>query len=206
MVQTSNLLFPGPGKSKMVQTSNCKMVQTSNLLFPGPGKSKRVQTSNLLFPMVQTSNLLFPGPGKSKMYRTSNLESNLPHRFPIAFASLETNNQRRGGSSPQPSAYEPGALSIRPQLAGKMFQAHERGNWMSRLLTQFAFPGSSFQFAFSRAGKKQNGPNFQFAFSPQKAQASNKKVQTSNLLFPGPGKSKGRRLPICFFPGNGSDI
>ena len=25
------------------------MVQTSNLLFPGPGKSKMVQTSNLLF-------------------------------------------------------------------------------------------------------------------------------------------------------------
>ena len=53
MVQTSNLLFAGPGK--------IKMVQTSNLLFPGPGKSK----------MVQTSNLLFPNPGKSKMVQTS---------------------------------------------------------------------------------------------------------------------------------------
>ena len=33
------LLFPGPGKSKMVQTSN--------LLFPGPGKSKMYQTCSL---------------------------------------------------------------------------------------------------------------------------------------------------------------
>ena len=68
----------GPGKSKLVQTSNqailtlpCfwlgptlheqetaqsgQFAQTSNLLFPGPGKSK----------MVRTSNLLFPNPGKS---------------------------------------------------------------------------------------------------------------------------------------------
>ena len=80
--QTSNLLFPGPGKSKMVKTSNqaifmmvCfwldatlheqetaqsgQFAQTSNLLFPGPGKSK----------MVKTFNLLFPGLGKAKWSR-----------------------------------------------------------------------------------------------------------------------------------------
>ena len=46
---------------------------------------------------------------------------------------------------------------------------------------------SDFQFAFSRAGKKQNGSDFQLVFS----QAWKKqKAQTSNLLFPGPGKSK----------------
>ena len=53
LAQTSNLLFPGPGKSNLVQTSN--------LLFPRPGKSK----------LVQTSNLLFPGPAKSKFAQTS---------------------------------------------------------------------------------------------------------------------------------------
>ena len=39
--EKANLLFPGPGKSKMVQTSN--------LLFSKPGKNKMVQTSILLF-------------------------------------------------------------------------------------------------------------------------------------------------------------
>ena len=61
---------------------------------------------------------------------------------------------------------------------------------------QFAFSRADFQFAFSRAGKKQNGPDFQFAFSRQKA-------QTSNLLFPGPGKGKMVQISNLLFPNPG---
>ena len=105
MVQTSNLLFPGPGKSKMVQTSNLlfpnpgksKMVQTSNLLFPGPGKSKTARLPICFFPAREKTKwfrlpiCFFPArekakwfrlpfcffPGKSKMYQTCSLESGL---------------------------------------------------------------------------------------------------------------------------------
>ena len=96
MVQASNLLFPRPGKSKMVQTSN--------LLFPGPGKSK----------MAQTSKLLFRRPGKISICWLR--KSNLAHRFPVAVSSLGEIVRSGPGSSPYPSAYEPGALSIRPEL------------------------------------------------------------------------------------------
>ena len=165
MVQTSNLLFPGPGKSKMVQTSKLlfpgpgkskmvqsKMVQTSNLLFPSPGKSKMVQTSILLFPrpgktkMVQTSNLLFPGPGKRKM-------KFLPIWKAICGARLPSPAWKQAAPVRRPSAYEPGALSIRPQLSEKI--AFFLSLSKRKLDVQFAFP-----------------------------------AQTSNLLFPGPGKSK----------------
>ena len=57
MVQTSILLFPGPGKSKMVQTSN--------LLFPGPGKSKMVQAGKKQ--NGSDFQFAFSRPGKSKM-------------------------------------------------------------------------------------------------------------------------------------------
>ena len=40
--QTSNLLFPGAGKSKMVRTFN--------LFFPRPGKSKRLRLPICFFP------------------------------------------------------------------------------------------------------------------------------------------------------------
>ena len=38
-------------------------------------------------------------------------------------------------------------------------------------------------------------------FHEQEAAQSGKFAQTSNLLFPGPGKAKWSRLSICFFPG-----
>ena len=61
---------------------------------------------------------------------------------------------------------------------------------------QFAFSrpgkkqnGSDFEFTFFQAGKKkQNSSNFHFAFS--RAGKKNKIIQISNLLFPGPEKSK----------------
>ena len=67
------------------------------------------------------------------------------------------------------------------------------------------FPGLHFQFAFFRAGKKQNGSDFQFGFFPGLEKASQARLrlpicffparekaklfQISNLLFPNPGKS-----------------
>ena len=47
--QTSNLLFPGPGKSKMVQISN--------LLFPNPGKSNRKSEEQLFLQRGQVTNM-----------------------------------------------------------------------------------------------------------------------------------------------------
>ena len=47
--QTSNLLFPGPGKSKMVQISN--------LLFPDPGKSNRKSEEQLFLQRGQVTNM-----------------------------------------------------------------------------------------------------------------------------------------------------
>ena len=162
-VQTSNLLFPGPGKSKRLRLPIC--------FFPGREKAKakfgskkipkfafsragkkwfkqKAQTSNLLFPglgkskMVQTSNLLFPGPGKSKQLRLPFYRSD----FQFAFSR-----------------------------AGKKQTC------------------SDFQFAFSRPGKKQNGSDFQFAFSrPGKKQNGS----DFHLLSPGPAKSK--RLDFQF--------
>ena len=86
-----------------------------------------------------------------------------------------------------------------PRVGKKQLDMYQTSNLL--------FPGpakkaighvSDFQFAFSRAGKKQNGSDFQFAFSRA---WKRQKAQTSNLLFPGPGKSKRLRVPICFFPG-----
>ena len=95
-----------------------------------------------------------------------------------------------------------------PRVGKKQLDMYQTSNLL--------FPGpakkaighvSDFQFAFSRAGKKQNGSDFQFAFSRA---WKRQKAQTSNLLFPGPGKSKRLRVPICFFPGRekakGSDF
>ena len=67
MYQTSNLLFPGPAKSKMVQTSN--------LLFPGPGKSKRLRLPICFFPGREKAKwfrlpiCFFPGREKAKWFR-----------------------------------------------------------------------------------------------------------------------------------------
>ena len=49
MVQTSNLLFPVPGRSKMVQTSN--------LFFPNPGKSNRKSEEQLFLQRGQITNM-----------------------------------------------------------------------------------------------------------------------------------------------------
>ena len=94
------------------------------------------------------------------------------------------------------------------------------------------FAQSDFQFAFSRAGKKQNDLDFQFAFSragkkqngqdfqpshfdcptlhEQETAQSGQFAQTSNCFFQGREKAKWFRLPTCFFPGlekaKGSDF
>ena len=219
--QASLLRLPiclsGPGKSKMAQTfkllgaGKSKMVQTSKLLFPGPGKSK----------MVQTSNFLFPDPGKSNMHQTSNFESNLPHRFPIAFSSLETistgevrahnlllisfvpyplgyislENKPFSGSRQTGYPARSSNLLFPAQTSNLLFPGPEKEKWFRIPICLFPgrekAKGSDFQFAFSRPGKS-------------------KMVQTSNLPFPGQEKAKWPRLPICFFPGwekaKGSDF
>ena len=74
---------------------------------------------------------------------------------------------------------------------------------------------SDFQFAFSRAGKKQNNSDFQFTFDPGRKKAKRPDFQ---FAFSRPGKkqngsdfefiffqvgkkTKWFRLPFCFFPG-----
>ena len=155
MVQTSNLLFPGPGKAKgsgfqfalsragkkqngsdfqfaFSRAWKKQKAQTSNLLFPGLGKSKTVQTSNLLFPGPGKSKqlrliLLFPAREKAKWFRLP-LAFSRPaksKRLDFQFASWENRFPLKhsgeiicnwGDSNPEPSASDPGALSIRPQL------------------------------------------------------------------------------------------
>ena len=141
MVQTSNLLFPGPGKSKMVQTSNLLMVQTSNLLFPGPGKSKTARLPICFFPAREKAKwfrlpiCFFPSREKAKWFRlpfcffpmvqTSNgsdfqfgKKQNV-NVSDLQFGIRPGNKQRLWDSIPRASAYEPGALSIRPLLSEK---------------------------------------------------------------------------------------
>ena len=87
MVQTSNLLFPGPGKSKMVQAG--KKQNGSDFQFAFSRGKAKCKASNLesnlwgqiAFSGLETSSacearahnlllvslLLFPGPGKSKL-------------------------------------------------------------------------------------------------------------------------------------------
>ena len=171
--QTSNLLFPGPGKSKMVQKSN--------LLFPGPGKSKMVQTSNLLFPrpgkskMVQTSNLLFPTREKAKWFRLpicffpGREKAKWPD-FQFAFSRPGKKQNVRLRLFPSPGK------SKVAQGKSKMVQT-------SNLL----FPGPP------RKSKMVQTSNLLFPGPPRKS----KMVQTSNLLFPGPPrKRKMKFLPI----------
>ena len=132
----------------------------------------------------------FPGREKAKWFRLNGPDFQFGKQFASQISNCflqPGNNQRRRGSSPQSSAYKSSALSIRPRLSEKIaFSGFAMANWMSRPLIHFAFPGSDFQFAFSRAGKKQNGSDFQFAFS--RAGKKSKMVQTSNLLSPEPGK------------------
>ena len=108
MAQTSNLLFPGPAKSKMAQASN--------LLFPSPGKSK----------MVQTSNFAFSRPGKKQigsLSRKSKLDK-------LAFAKPEKSNYSReldkapgskqkvvGSSLPGAACFQAGEGNLPPQIA-----------------------------------------------------------------------------------------
>ena len=58
-----------------------------------------------------------------------------------------------------------------------LFSGFPKASWMSNLLFRLKLP---------------------IWFFPGVEKA---KAQTSDLLFPGPGKAKWFRLPICFFPG-----
>ena len=65
MVQTSNLFFPRPGKSKRLRLPICffparekaKLFQISNLLFPNPGKSNRKSEEQLFLQRGQVTNM-----------------------------------------------------------------------------------------------------------------------------------------------------
>ena len=65
MVQTSNLFFPRPGKSKRLRLPICffparekaKLLQISNLLFPNPGKSNRKSEEQLFLQRGQVTNM-----------------------------------------------------------------------------------------------------------------------------------------------------
>ena len=164
MVQTSNLLFPGPG--------NSKMVQTSNLLFPNPGKSKMVQTSNLLFPGRPDFQFAFSRPGKKQngsdfqfaFFQAGKKQNGSDFHFAFsrpgkkqngsdfhfAFSrmyqtcSLES-KQRLWDSSPQPSAYEFGPYplghsSLKNMLFSRLYKR--------KLDVQFAFPAQTSNLLF----------------------------------------------------------
>ena len=170
--QTSNLLFPGPGKSKMVQTST--------LLFSGPGKSK----------MVQTSNLLFTGPGKSKMVQTQNGSD-----FQFAFSRA---GKKQNGQDFQPSHFhfagcvfgwaQPSMNKRRLSQASLLrlpicfFRAREKAKW-SRL--SICLVKTSNQAIFILVCFWLGA-----ALHEQETAQSGQVAQTSNLLFPGPRKSK----------------
>ena len=170
------------------------MIKTSGFGCAQPSMNKETAQPGQF---AQTSNLLFPGPGKSKMVKTSNQAIFMLVCFWLGAALHEQETAQSG------------------QFAQSDFQfAFSRAGKKQNDL--------DFQLAFSRAGKKQNGQDFQprhfdcptlheqeTAQSGQFAQTSNllfpgpgksKMVQTSNLFFPRPGKSKRLRLPICFFP------
>ena len=217
MVQTSNLLFPGPGKSKMVQTSNLLFpgFRLPICFFAGREKAKGFRLPICFFPVREKAKwsrlpicfflgrekakwfrlpiCFFPGRDKAKCIRLPSWKATCGTDFQLlAPACKQTMSAGEARSSPQPSAYESGALSIRPQLAGKkrFLQAHERQ-------TGFAFPGSSFQFAFSRAGKKQNGSDFQFAFSQPR-----KKQNGSDFQFAFSRAWKNQRTTLMLHPEN----
>ena len=244
--QTSNLLFPGPGKSKMVQASNFfRAGKKPDLQFafsrPGkkqngsdfefafsqPGKkqngsdfhfafsrARKKQNGSAFQLMVQTSNLLFPGSGKRKM-----------KLLPIWKAIC-------GGGLPSPAWKQaaPGRfvlMSLAPCPLGHsflknlLFSGFPKATWMSNLPARLKLPICVFP-GLEKAKGSDVGPGKSklvqtsnqailtlpcFWLGPtlheQETAQSGQFAQTSNLLFPGPGKSKMVRTSNLLFPNPG---
>ena len=95
MVQTSNLLFPGPGKSKRLRLPIWKKQNGSDIQFAFSRAGKKQNGPDFQFPglgkskMAQTSNFAFSRPGKKEigsLSRKSKLD------IQLAFAKPEKSN------------------------------------------------------------------------------------------------------------------
>ena len=147
--------------------------------------------------MVQTSNLIVSRAWKKQKAQTSNWLFPGPGKSKM----VQTSNLLFPGPAKSKMVQTSNFLFFLGKAKGSDFQfAFSRAGKKQN--------GSDFQFAFSRAGKKQNGPDFQFAFSAGKKQNGSdcKMVQTSNLLFPGLEKSKMVQTSNGWKKQNGSDF
>ena len=166
--QTSYLLFPGPGNSKMVKTSNqatfilvCFWLGAALHEQEMAQSGQFAQTSREKAKWSRLSICFFPGWEKAKWSRLPTK----PFSFWCVFGWAQPSMNKRWLSQ---------ASLLRLPIC--FFPGREKAKWF-RLPICF-FPGlekakgSDFQFAFSRPGKKQNGSDFQFAFSqPGKKQS-----------------------------------
>ena len=101
--------FRGREKAKWFRLRICLWFRLPICFFPSREKAKWFRLPFCFFPMVQTSNGSDFQFGKKQNVNVSDLQ----------FGIRPGNKQRLWDSIPRASAYEPGALSIRPLLSEK---------------------------------------------------------------------------------------
>ena len=231
MVQTSNLISRAGKKAKWFRLRICffparekaKWFRLRICFFPGREKAKRFRLPICFFPGREKAKwpdfqfafsragkkqngsdfqFAFSRLGKKKNETPSNLESNLWGE--IAFSGLETSSGEIRTRNLLLMSLAPYPLG-HSSLQNFLFSGCPKANWMSNL---------PFPVAFSRPGKKQNGLDFQLAFSQARKKAKWSRLPTKPFSFwcvfgwAQPSMNKRRlsqasllRLPICFFPG-----